>query len=162
MSIVPMQPIPPVRLAVPADAPGVRSCVVAAFEHYVERIGKPPAPMLLDFDAEIQAGHVWLISGDAGVVGALVQYQTDLGFYIDTVAVVPSSQGTGTGRALLEFAEEEARRRGYQSIYLCTNSKMTENQAFYPRIGYVEYERKNEAGFDRVFYRKDLVAAHSD
>lgn len=156
-----MQPLPSVRLAVPADAAGVRSCVVAAFEHYVERIGKPPAPMLLNFDAEIQAGHVWLLSSEGIVVGALVQYQTDLGFYIDTVAVVPSSQGTGVGRALLEFAEKEALRRGYQSIYLCTNSKMTENQVFYPRIGYFEYERKNEAGFDRVFYRKELVAAHS-
>ena len=154
-----MQPLPFVCLATPADAAGVRSCVVAAFEHYVERIGKPPAPMLLDFDAEIHAGHVWLLSSDGKVVGALVQYPTDLGFYIDTVAVVPSSQGTGVGRALLEFAEKEALRRGYRSIYLCTNSKMTENQVFYPRIGYVEYERKNEAGFDRVFYRKDLVAA---
>jgi len=148
-----------VRIAGPTDAAGVRSCVVAAFEHYVERIGKPPAPMLLDFGAEIRAGHVWLVSTDEGVVGALVQYETSLGFYIDTVAVVPSSQGTGVGRALLEFAEKEALRRGYQSVYLCTNSKMTENQAFYPRIGYIEYERKNEAGFDRVFYRKDLAAA---
>ncbi|APV48607.1 hypothetical protein BWI17_02250 [Betaproteobacteria bacterium GR16-43] len=156
-----MQRLPAVRIAVPTDAAGVRSCVVSAFEHYIERIGKPPAPMLLDFDAEIQEGHVWLVSTDGGVVGALVQYQTELGFYIDTVAVVPSSQGTGVGRALLEFAEKEALRRGYQSVYLCTNSKMTENQVFYPRIGYIEYERKNEAGFDRVFYRKDLAAAQS-
>lgn len=152
---------PSVRPAVPADAAGVRSCVVAAFEHYVERIGKPPAPMLLDFDAEIRAGHVWLVSSDGGVVGALVQYETDLGFYIDTVAVLPASQGTGVGRALLEFAEMEAVRRGHQSIYLCTNSKMTENQTFYPQIGYIEYERKNEAGFDRVFYRKPLAKTQS-
>jgi hypothetical protein len=33
---------------------------------------------------------------------------------------------------------------------------MTENQAFYPRIGYVEYERKHDAGYARVFYRKHL------
>ena len=151
-----MNPSPAVRLAVPADAAGVRSCVVAAFEHYVERIGKPPAPMLLDFEAEIGARHVWVVVDEGVVVGALVQYETDLGFYVDTVAARPSSQGKGVGRALLVFAEQEARRRGYHSIYLCTNSKMTENQAFYPRIGYVEYERKNEAGFDRVFYRKAL------
>jgi hypothetical protein len=46
---------------------------------------------------------------------------------------------------------------GYTSIYLCTNSKMTENQVFYPRIGYVEYERKHEGGYDRVFYAKALA-----
>ena len=42
------------------------------------------------------------------------------------------------------------------SVYLCTNAKMTENQVFYPRLGYVEYERKIEAGYDRIFYRKRL------
>jgi hypothetical protein len=33
---------------------------------------------------------------------------------------------------------------------------MTENQVFYPRIGYVEYARASDAGYDRVFYRKSL------
>jgi GNAT superfamily N-acetyltransferase len=131
--------------------------VITAFEHYVERIGKQPAPMLLDFAAEIEANHVWVAEEEMRVVGAIVQYETESGFYIDTVAALPSEQGKGVGRALLTFAEEEARRRGYNSIYLCTNSKMTENQVLYPRIGYVEYERKYEAGYDRVFYSKALV-----
>lgn len=148
---------PSVRLAVPADTAGVRACILAAFEHYVPRIGKRPAPMLLEFEAEIQAGHVWLLADAGDVVGALVQYETELGFYIDTVGVAPSSQGKGYGRALLECAEQEALRRGYQAVYLCTNSKMIENQVFYPRLGYVEYERKHDAGYDRVFYRKELA-----
>ena len=33
---------------------------------------------------------------------------------------------------------------------------MTENQLFYPRIGYLEYERKHDGGYDRVFYAKAL------
>ena len=112
--------------------------------------------MLLDFLAEIQSSHVWVAEQGENVIGAIVQYETEHGFYIDTVAAIPSMQGKGVGRALLTFAEDEARRRGFGTIYLCTNSKMTENQAFYPRIGYVEYERKQEAGFDRVYYRKHL------
>jgi GNAT superfamily N-acetyltransferase len=148
---------PTVRLAVQADDHAVRTCVITAFEHYVERIGKQPAPMLLDFAAEIEAQHVWVAEEEMRVVGAIVQYETESGFYIDTVAALPREQGKGVGRALLTFAEEEARRRGYNSIYLCTNSKMTENQVLYPRIGYVEYERKCEAGYDRVFYSKALV-----
>lgn len=157
-----MPGLTPVRPAVPADAAGVRACVVAAFSHYIERIGKPPAPMLLDFEAEIGAHHVWVLADQEEVVGVIVLYETGLGFYVDTVAVLPSRQGTGAGRALLTFAEEEARRRGYESLYLCTNSKMTENQVFYPRIGYVEYERKTEAGFDRVFYRKPLTICRTE
>jgi len=93
---------------------------------------------------------------DNQVVGVLVQYETEDGFYIDTVAAIPAYQGAGVGRALLVFAEHEAQRRGFQSIYLCTNTKMTENQIFYPKIGYVEYDRRLDQGYDRIFYRKQL------
>ena len=146
-----------IREAIASDADAVKACVVAAFEIYVERIGKPPAPMLLDFPAEIEARHVWLAESSGEVLGVLVQYETQQGFYIDTVAVHPHLQGNGVGKALLQFAEQEALKRGYDSIYLCTNVKMTENQIFYPRIGYVEYERKFDGGYDRIFYRKQLI-----
>jgi GNAT superfamily N-acetyltransferase len=147
---------PIIREASASDADTVKACVVAAFEMYIERIGKPPAPMLLDFPAEIGARHVWLAELGGQVVGVLVQYETQQGFYIDTVAVNSHLQGTGVGKALLQFAEQEALRRDYDSIYLCTNVKMTENQIFYPRIGFVEYERKFDEGYDRIFYRKQL------
>jgi GNAT superfamily N-acetyltransferase len=145
-----------IREASQIDALDAKACVVASFDLYIERIGKPPAPMLLDFASEIEARHVWLAEANGKVVGVLVQYETEKGFYIDTVAVDPDHQGTGVGKALLQFAEQEALRRGYDSIYLCTNAKMTENQLFYPRIGYVEYDRKLDEGYDRVFYRKSL------
>lgn len=149
-----------VRPALEEDINAVKACVVAAFEHYIDRIGKPPGPMRLDFWAEVQTGHVWVAQDGQEIVGAVVQYETGHGFYIDTVAALPASQGKGVGRARLTFAEDEARRRGYDSIYLCTNSKMTENQVFYPRIGYIEYDRKHEAGYDRVFYAKPLDKPH--
>jgi len=147
---------PTIRLAVPADEGGVAGCVRAAFSPYIENIGKPPAPMLLDFKAVIAAGQAWVAELDGVVVGVLVQYETEEGFYIDTVAVLPAQQGRGIGRALLEFAEGEALRRGYHSIYLCTNVKMTANQVLYPKIGFAEYERKFEEGYDRIFFRKKL------
>lgn len=150
-----MNPI--IREASTSDVDAVKACVVAAFDIYIERIGKPPAPMLLDFTSEIEARHVWLAELSGEVIGVLVQYETQQGFYIDTVAVHPHLQGTGVGKALLQFAEQEALSLGYDLIYLCTNAKMTENQIFYPRIGYVEYERKFDEGYDRIFYRKQLI-----
>jgi ribosomal protein S18 acetylase RimI-like enzyme len=150
------KPEPLVRSANLNDTAAVASCVNAAFSVYIARIGIPPAPMLADFPKIIAAGQVWVAEVATKVVGVLVQYETESGFYIDTVAVLPALQGTGIGRALLLFAETEATRRGFRSIYLCTNSKMTENQVFYPRIGYVEYERKRDQGYDRIFYRKQL------
>jgi GNAT superfamily N-acetyltransferase len=147
---------PIVRLANAGDAAVALACVVAAFEPYIERIGKPPAPMLLDYPALIAEGQVWVAEQSGQIEGVLVQYETPDGFYVDTVASSPRVRGTGVGRTLLLFAEGEAVRRGHASVYLCTNSRMTENQALYPKIGYVEYDRRTEAGYDRVFYRKAL------
>lgn len=149
-------PVSTVRAAHQGDAVAAAACVNGAFEPYVERIGKPPAPMLSDYSTLTAEGKVWVADLDGQVVGVLVQYETADGFYIDTVAASPPTQGTGVGRALLEFAECEARRRGFESIYLCTNSKMTENQVLYPKIGYVEYDRRAQSGYARVFYRKRL------
>jgi hypothetical protein len=33
---------------------------------------------------------------------------------------------------------------------------MTENQALYSKVGYVEYDRRSQGGFSRVFMRKRL------
>lgn len=148
--------VPVVRLAAGPEAPAVLACVSAAFEMYIPRIGKPPAPMLLDYPRLIGEGCVWVAEVAGAVEGVLVQFETADGFYIDTVASSPRARGTGVGRALLQFAEQEAARRGHASVYLCTNSRMTENQVFYPKIGYVEYDRRKDAGYDRVFYRKSL------
>ena len=147
-----------IRRADAGDAEAVRSCIAAAFELYIARMGRLPGPMTIDVQAHIAERHVWLAERAGEVVGALVQYTTEAGFYIDTVAVDPRLQKSGVGKALLEFAEQEARRCGFDSLYLCTNAHMTENQVFYPRIGYVEIERKRDAGYDRIFYRKRLGA----
>ncbi len=145
-----------VRAADSADIAAAKACVDAAFTLYVERIGRPPGPMRNDYAALVAEGKVWVAVQDARVVGVLVQYETEDGFYIDTVAALPATQGTGVGKALLQFAERSALARGFDSVYLCTNSKMIENQLFYPRIGYVEVDRRQEGGYDRVFYRKPL------
>jgi ribosomal protein S18 acetylase RimI-like enzyme len=145
-----------IRAAQTEDEPAVRQCVADAFEKYIERIGKPPAPMLLDYGVFIKEGRVRVAEHQNKICGVIVIYETSTRFYIDTVAVKSDFQGMGVGRALLEFAEGEAIRLGFTSIYLCTNVKMTENQIFYPRAGYVEYERRMEDGYDRVYYRKKL------
>ena len=154
-----MKPMPAIRLAGPADAQALATCVGAAFSHYIERMdGQVPGPMRADFAALIEAARAWVAQDGESIVGALVLepgYKD--GFYVDTVAVLPSHQGTGLGRALLQFAEDEARRHGHSSICLATNAKMTENQRFYPHIGYVETGRRTEDGYDRVFYRKPLA-----
>jgi len=144
------------RRALPGDAPVVAECVEAAYSHWVPRIGRKPWPMLQDYGLVIKTEFVMLAEVQGDVAGILVLSETPDGFLVDNVAVFPERRGQGIGRALLVHAEKEARARGHASLYLYTNEKMTENIALYSRAGYVEYERRQEQGFCRVFLRKVL------
>jgi len=89
-------------------------------------------------------------------VGIVVLGVTDEGFLVDHVAVHPGHRGTGLGRALLGFAEAEARRAGFDALYLYTHEQMTESLALYARIGYVEYDRRSQGACSLVYLRKHL------
>ena len=144
------------RPATGADAPQVAALVNAAYGHYVERIGMLPRPMTDDYSEVIANRRVTVAESHGTIVGVIVLAVDDEGFLVDNVAVDPSLRGKGLGRALLEFAEAEARRAGFDSIYLYTHEKMTENLTLYSRIGYVEYDRRSHGDFSLVYMRKHL------
>jgi ribosomal protein S18 acetylase RimI-like enzyme len=144
------------RPAEATDAARVAALVDAAYGHYVERIGMLPGPMTDDYAEVIRDRQVTVAEHHGAVVGIIVLSVTDEGFLVDNVAVHPSHRGTGLGRALLEVAEAEARRAGFDSIYLYTHEQMTENLALYSRIGYVEYDRRSQGAFSLVYLRKYL------
>ena len=146
-----------IRAAAPSDVAAITRCVCAAYLRHIERVGKQPWPMLQDYSSVIRTSQVHVAEREARIVGVLELLVTDEGFLLDSVAVDPSAQGTGVGRQLLEFAESEARRHGFQSIYLMTNEKMTENQALYSRIGYVLFDRQTVHGYSRVLMRKSFM-----
>jgi ribosomal protein S18 acetylase RimI-like enzyme len=144
------------RPATGADAPKVAALVNAAYGHYVERIGMLPRPMTDDYAEVIANQRVTVAESHGTIVGVIVLTVDDEGFLIDNVAVEPSHRGKGLGRVLLEFAEAEARRMGFDSIHLYTHEKMTENLALYSGIGYVEYDRRSHGEFSLVYMRKRL------
>jgi len=112
--------------------------------------------MTEDYSEVIANRRVTVAESHGTIVGLIVLAVDDEGFLIDNVAVDPSYRGKGLGRALLEFAEAEARRAGFDSIYLYTHEKMSENVAIYSRIGYVEYDRRSQGRFSLVYMRKHL------
>lgn len=91
------------------------------------------------------------------MAGIVVLDETAEGFLLQNVAVDPSHKGKGLGKMLLKFADAEAKRAGYDSIYLYTHEKMVENLAGYAKFGYVEYDRRVEAGLARIYMRKKLT-----
>ena len=61
--------------------------------------------------------------------------------------------------ARLTFAEATARAQGLPRIELFTNVHMTENRSLYPALGYREFARRTEDGFERVYFSKPIPAA---
>jgi ribosomal protein S18 acetylase RimI-like enzyme len=145
------------RRAETADVPTVATLVHAAYGHYVERIGFLPRPMREDYEEVIRSRQVTVAESQGTVVGVIVLDIDDDGFLIDNVAVDPSHRGQGVGKALLEFAEAEARRAGFDSIHLYTHERMIENITLYSRIGYVEYDRRSQGDFSLIYMRKHLA-----
>lgn len=148
---------PRIRAATAADVPVIVQIVEQAYRHYIPRIGKPPGPMLDDYDARVSEGVVWVIGERPSIAGIIVLLPRPEYLLLDNIAVAPARQGSGLGRRLLAFAEAEAVRRGYREIRLYTHQTMTENQRLYAAIGYEETGRGTEAGYERVFMRKRLA-----
>jgi ribosomal protein S18 acetylase RimI-like enzyme len=152
------------RRAVDQDAGDLRALAVAAYSHYIPRIGCPPAPMTTDYARAVREDEVWVAEADGAISGMIVLVREPDHLLIQNLAVAPAGQGRGVGSRLLLLAEERAREYGVPELRLYTNEAMTENIAYYPRRGYTETHRDEQHGFRRVFFSKPLTmrAARAD
>ena len=147
-----------IRRANPVDRAAVESIVNEAYAIYIDRIGRPPGPMLDDYGVLIEAGAVHVLeAGDQPVEAIVVLLEKPDHLLLDNIAVRRDRQGQGLGHQLIAFAEDEARRLGFAEIRLYTHVMMVENIALYTRLGFVETGRGRDGGYDRVFMTKCLA-----
>jgi ribosomal protein S18 acetylase RimI-like enzyme len=132
----------------------LRGIVQRAYERYVARIGRRPAPIDDDYAARVRHAQVSVAVTGGEPVGLIVTVPFADHLLVDNVAVDPVHQGRGIGRALLAHAERIAAESDLGELRLYTNAAMTENLALYPRLGYRETDRRRADGFDRVFFTK--------
>ncbi len=144
------------RPATPADVAAIEHVVRTAYAKYVDRIGKLPGPMLDDYAARVAEGSVRVVEDGCGLAGILVLLPRTGYLLLDNIAVAPERQGKGIGRRLLAAAENEALQRGFDELRLYTNAAMHENLLMYAKLGWEEYGRAKQAGYQRVFFRKRL------
>lgn len=111
-------------------------------------------PNKLAFEKDLQREELYVLELDQKVVGCITistwkdeEYKPISWLtpdsnhrYIHRLAVHPSYQGKGWARALMDFAEEHARKEGAISIRLDTFSKNVRNQRFYEARGYQQLE----------------------
>ena len=112
--------------------------------------------MLDDYAELIRQHKVFVLTDQENIIGVLVLMEKEQTLLLDNVAVHPDYQRSGLGRKLMEFAEAEALHLGFTSIILYTNVQMTENIDLYKKLGFVETERRQEHGYQRVYMRKLL------
>ena len=148
---------PAFRQANEADLPVIEEIITAAYSKYLARMDRPPAPMLRDYALPVEQGEVWVAGTPVAALLSLIP--EDDGLLIENLAVHPAAQGRGLGRALMDFAEQHARKLRLARLTLYTHEVMTENQAIYAHLGYRETARRTENGYHRVFMQKDLLPA---
>jgi ribosomal protein S18 acetylase RimI-like enzyme len=127
---------PGLRRATPADATAVRDLTRAAYAKWVPVIGREPGPMKADYDQAVREHVIDLLYiGDE--LTALIEMRPEADhLLIVNVAVSPSHQGHGHGRALLRHAEDFAGSLGLGEARLYTNGNFTDNIRLYQHVGY--------------------------
>jgi GNAT superfamily N-acetyltransferase len=101
-----------IRRATPADRDTVESIVNEAYAVYIDRIGRPPGPMLDDYGVLIDAGVVHVLElDDQWIAAIIVLLKKADHLLLDNIAVRRDRQGQGLGRQLIAFAEDEGEHR---------------------------------------------------
>src|SRR4029079_14353843 len=97
-----------IRRATTADLTEIRQLIADAYTKYIERIGRPPAPMTADYAAALRHSRVLVLASGKAIVGVSVTDDSGDHLLLETVAVAPDCQRMGYGKMLLDRAERDA------------------------------------------------------
>jgi hypothetical protein len=117
-----------------------------------EIVEAPPAPMLRDLGPYIQGGREWVGRPIEGLVSLVRAVD---GLLVENFALHPTPKEGGR-RRLMDFAEQEAQRLGFDRLRLHTNELMTENIYLHAHLDYLEFDRRTESGSRRVYMEQIL------
>ncbi|MDE1992240.1 MAG: GNAT family N-acetyltransferase [Rhizobiaceae bacterium] len=137
--------------------------ILASFAYMDGRIDPPSSahaltPALLKEKAIKEIGYVIFESDQlAGCI--FCRLEPDF-LYVGKLAVLPSAQGKGIGRRLLDLAETTARDHGLDALRLETRIELLDNHATFAAWGFRKTAENRHAGFDRttsIEMRKAIV-----
>ena len=119
-----------------------------------------------DIDLD-QIDTVYLTNGGEFLVGTLHGRIVAMGALMRTdgeraqirrMRVHPDFQRRGFGQAIFTALEKRAGELGYSVLHLDTTVLQVAAQGFYAKNGFKEVRRGKLAGFDCIFYEKQLTA----
>ena len=124
------------RRATSAEAGAVRALTRQAYAKWVPLIGREPKPMQADYDRAVREHRIDLAYRGDALAGLIETIAGSDHLLIENVAVAPSWQGRGIGRALMAHAEQLVAAMGCCELRLYTNQRFAENIALYLKLGY--------------------------
>jgi GNAT superfamily N-acetyltransferase len=129
-----------IRRAVPDDASAIASVLQQAFAEF-EAAYTPEAfaattPTAHQIQDRFDEGPVWVAVDESVVVGTIAAVPQGEALDLRSMAVLPTGRGRGTGRRLLEEAEQFARQHGYKQLRLSTTPFLAGAIALYAGAGF--------------------------
>jgi GNAT superfamily N-acetyltransferase len=138
---------PPVLARDPFDWAATLALIQRAFAA-MEGGSDPPSSLRdLTTDGLRTGGALWVI-GAPPVACMILAPRTDA-LYLGKLAVDPAHQGLGLGRAMVAHAIAQARALGLPAVELQTRIELTENHAFFARLGFVKRAETAHPGYLR-------------
>jgi ribosomal protein S18 acetylase RimI-like enzyme len=140
--------------------PALLALIRAEFAYMDARIDPPSSMHALTveaIEAQAQIGEVWAISIPPVACVFLTPKQDRL--YIGKLTVAGSYRHRGLARTLISLAETRARALHMPCLELQTRVELTENQATFRALGFVEVARTAHPGHDRptaITYRRPV------
>ena len=136
----------------PERADEVHRLTQAAFAGYAAL--DPPSGAIREsaelVAAQLAAGGGAILELDGRPAGCLRwRLDPDGALRVGRVAVEPELRRRGLGRALMAWAEEEARRRDCPAVALGVRIALPGNLAFYRRLGYEVVGERRHDGYER-------------
>jgi GNAT superfamily N-acetyltransferase len=117
------------RLLAPAE-------MKEAFESYIARSLAEEIDRIPDYYSQRKGGF-WVAADGERLVGMFgLEPSSDGAMELRRMYVDPDSRRRGIARAMLDFAEEECRRRNRRRMNLSTSELQTEALALYQNAGY--------------------------
>lgn len=130
--------------------------------------------MVADFASRISRGEVRVLLQHRQLVGYVVSFPLSDScavphqdsshsgapspvYFLENIAVLPDRQGAGYGRLMINEVIAGARKNNSDCIELYTNEMMVENIMWYRKLGFEEFDRRVEDGFNRVYLRLQLL-----
>lgn len=148
------------RQATPSDAEALATLVNSAYRGDSSKVGWTTEADLLGGQRTDKNGILEMMSTgtfeivvdeSSHLLGCVYLQAQREGLYLGMLTVQPTLQARGTGKALLLRAEDFAREKGLNRIYMTVIGSRTELIAFYERRGYRASGEVREFPRDPVF-----------